>query len=171
MTIKGKGEQLLLSDDFHRYNPSKVLVNGINKENCSLICNLEQDINNITLIFTDKFLSCKQMFYQLEKIINVDLSEFDFSEVTDMSYMFASCYNIEKIEFGNIDSSSLQDMGLLFQACQKLTSMDLSNFDTSKVTDMSHLFSICSEIKTINFGKINTSLVKNMGHFFLDVKN
>ena len=170
LTIKGKGEQLLLSDDFHRYNPSKVLVNGINKENCSLICNLEQDINNITLIFTDKFLSCKQMFYQLENIINVDLSEFDFSEVTDMSYMFASCYNIEKIEFGNIDSSSLKNMELLFQACQKLTSMDLSNFDTSKVTDMSHLFSICSEIKTINFGKINTSLVKNMGHFFFGCK-
>ena len=48
------------------------------------------------------------MFERLTNIIEIDLSNFDASNVRTMQYMFYGCSNLEKIEFGNINTSSLE---------------------------------------------------------------
>ncbi|MBO7505060.1 BspA family leucine-rich repeat surface protein [bacterium] len=63
------------------------------------------------------------MFYQMNGLTNVDLSSFDTSRVTNMSYMFYNCRSLKKL--------------------------DLSNFNTSKVTNMNYMFSSCSALETI----------------------
>ena len=50
------------------------------------------------------------MFYFVENIIEIDLSNFDASNVKTMQYMFFGCSNLEKIEFGNINTPSLEDI-------------------------------------------------------------
>ena len=134
LTIYGSGAQNLLSNDFYA-NPSDVIVNGISKKDvCNKICELEGDVNKITLVFEDEINSCENMFKYLSNIKEIDLSNFDTSKATSMKSMFDNCINLEKITFGNINTSLVNNMEKLFSGCKSLKSLDLSNFDTSQVT-------------------------------------
>ena len=94
LVIKGSGKQRFLDRDFN-YDPSEVIVNGVSKGNlCKKLCDLDQDINNVTLKFDKKIKSCYMMFFNLENIIEIDLSYFDASEVTNMRSMFNDCKNL-----------------------------------------------------------------------------
>ena len=166
LIIKGKGKQNILSDNFNA-NPSGVIVNGIFKgDTCGKTCDLGKDVSDVTVKFEEQVESCYHMFYRLQNIIEIDLSNFDASKVNNMEGMFDQCTNLEKINFGNINTSSVKIMYGLFNYCEKLISIDLSNFDTSKVSNMQNMFGYCKNLEKINFGNINTSSVKNMYGLF-----
>ena len=93
LVIQGKGEKQLLSESFSR-EPDIVLVNGIQKQ-CKKSCNLEKDKNSITLIFYSPLTTFKNMFNGLENIIEIDLSNFDFSYYSDMYRMFYHCSSLK----------------------------------------------------------------------------
>ena len=160
LVIIGNGNQSLLDSSFSP-QPSRVFVNGINRDSCKLFCELEYEENNATLIFNNNIQSTSRMFYQLNNIKEIDLSFFDFSEVKSMSYMFEECTNLEIIKFGNINTSSVTSMQYLFYRCQKLISLDLSNFDASNVTNVESIFYFCQNLKSINIRKFNTSKVNS----------
>ena len=105
------------------------------------------------------------MFYKLDNIKEIDLSNFDFSEVTSMHYMLY-CYNLEKINFGNANTSSVKRMSALFYNISKLTSLDLSSFDTSSVTTMEGMFYMCTALSSINVSNFNTKNVKTLRLMF-----
>ena len=54
------------------------------------------------------------MFYNLNDIIDMDFSGFDFSKVISMERMFYQCTNLEKVIFGNVNTSSVTNMMCLF---------------------------------------------------------
>ena len=168
LIIQGNGVQNLLSDN--NYNeaddPSEVLVEGVKKEGCIKTCNLERDKNKITLRYENKMKTCYYMFYGLTNLIEVDLSDFDASEVTNMNGMFYGCTNLEKITLGNINTNSLVSIIATFSRCSKLTSIDLSNLDFSKVKSIKDLFKESDKLETINFGDIKTPLVEDMESAF-----
>ena len=168
LIIQGSGVQNLLSDNGYNEadDPSEVYVEGIKKEGCVKTCNLEGDKNKITLRYENKMKSCYYMFYELTNIIEVDLSDFDASEVSKMNGMFYGCSNLEKITFGNIKTDSLENIAGAFTKCHKLKSIDLSNFDFSKVTSINNLFMDSIKLETINFGNIKTSKVEYMESVF-----
>ena len=105
LVIQGSGQQTL-----SRIEPSEVLVNGVKDDSCSKTCNLEGDKNKITLKFDTQIESCYAMFYELDIITEIDLSNFDASKVRTMQWMFDGCTNLKKIEFGNINTSSLENI-------------------------------------------------------------
>ena len=157
LVINSKNEQNILSSLFYK-DPSDIIVNGISKkESCNRICYLEQNYNNITLIFDDDIESCEMMFDGLNNIKEIDLSDFDSSKVTSMKNMFKDCKQLEKINFGNIKTSLVRNMENLFATCEKLKSIDVSNFDTSQVTTMAGMFSSCKLIKYIDASNFQTS--------------
>ena len=78
----------------------------------------------------------------------VDLSNFDTSEVTDMSGIFYECSSLKSIDLSNFDTSKVINMGSMFYECSSLKSIDISNFNTSKVTDMSIMFYGCSSLES-----------------------
>ena len=161
LVIKGSGNQSLLNNSFN-IEPSEVYVNGIYKGTCKMFCELDYEINNITLIFNNTIKSCEIMFSESVNIKEIDLSNFDFSDVITMENMFRNCKNIEKINFGNINTSSVIDMNRLFYNCLKLTSLDISNFDTSSVTSIEGMFYGCSDLLSIDLSNFNTTKVKIM---------
>ena len=62
LIINGNGEQNILSNSFYTV-PSDFIVNGVSKKSsCSKKCTLENNYNNITLIFEDEINFCKFMF-------------------------------------------------------------------------------------------------------------
>ena len=77
----------ILSDNFF-YNPSEVFVNGKKKNEIKKKYYLSEGSYNITLIFNYEILYCQNMFYNLQNIIEIDLSNFDFSKVVNMNSMF-----------------------------------------------------------------------------------
>ena len=166
LVIKGNGKQNILSNEFNT-NPSEVIVNGISKGNtCKKTCDLDEDINNVTIKFEEQIISCYHMFYGLQNIIEIDLSNFDASKVNNMEAMFYYCKNLEKINFGNINTSSVENMHSLFYQCENLISIDLSNFDTSKVNNMDWMFGSCFNLKYLDLSNFNTSNVNNMYNMF-----
>ena len=160
--VEGGGVQNILNERF-KTDPSQVKINGITK-NCLKSCQLEGDKNDVSLIFNVIFISCEYMFYRLENITEIDFSNFDFSQVTDISYMLSGCKKLEKINFcSSIVTSSLETMNYAFPYFSKLTSIDLSNFDFSKVTSISYMFRDSNSLEIIKFPtNIRTTSLKNI---------
>ena len=166
MTIIGKGTKNILSNSY-LINPSDVLVNEVSKRNsCTKACQLDEDFNNVTLIFNDEINTWENMFNDLTSIKEIDLSKFDSSKITTMYRMFNGCTNLEKIIFGNINTSSVNNMKELFQNCKKLTSIDVSKFDTSQVTTMYRMFGFCESLESLDVSNFNTSKVEDMFDMF-----
>ena len=137
---------------------------------------------------------CSKMFKGCEKIKNINLSNFDTSNTTDMSYMFYYCRNLTDIvgienfstsqvtnmnsmftccdfylidlNLKNWDTSKVTDMGNMFEMCYSLTSLDLSNWDTSQVTNMNSMFANCRQLTSLDLSSFNTRNVTNMKGMF-----
>ena len=107
------------------------------------------------------------MFFHLSSIEYIDMSIFDTSQVTDMSYMFSGDESLEEIYFGsNFNTSNVTNMSHMFEDTW-LEELNLSSFDTSKVTDMSYMFSTNENLQELNLGdKFDTSSVINMEGMF-----
>ena len=166
LLIQGSGNISLFSEYFY-LEPNQVLINGIPKNNsCKNNYYIEGPEATVTLIFKDQMEYCSQMFEKCENIKEIDLSEFDFSEIKNMSHMFRDCINLEKIGFGKINTSLVENMESLFFGCSKLISVDLINFDTSSVINMSSMFFGCKSLKNLDLLNINTSNVESMSSMF-----
>lgn len=83
----------------------------------------------------------------------------------DANHMFSGS-KIETIDLSDFDTSNVTDMSYMFSRCEKLTSLSLSNFDTSKVTDMRSMFMEDSLLEKIyaseNFITTNETLSQDM---------
>ena len=100
---------------------------------------LEQFENyDITTLSDDGVVELIHDFYQSNPDIDSwDLSKWDTSNVTNMSYMFDRCYALESLDVSSWDTLSVTDMWRMFCNCSSLTSLDVSSWDTSNVTNMS----------------------------------
>ena len=98
------------------------------------------------------------------KASSIDLSNFDTSKVTDMSWMFFYSKSTEIKGLDNFDTSKITDMSYMFYN-NNANSLDLVNFNTSKVTNMCAMFAGI-EINTLNLENFNTSNVTDMSNMF-----
>ena len=110
-------------------------------------------------------------FYLADNLTTLDLSNFDTSQVTDMSYMFYWMSRLTALDVSNFDTSKVTDMNKMFSRTDKLITLDLSNFDTSQVTDMSYMFDDADNLTTLDLSNFDTSKVTNMDHMFSNTYN
>ncbi len=106
------------------------------------------------------------LFYGLDKLVNLDLSGFDTSKVTNMSSMFRVCEKLTSLDLSGFDTSNVTNMSRMFSYCEGLTSLDLGGLDTSKVTDMSGMFAGCKGLTSLDISKLDTSSVTSMVSMF-----
>ena len=111
--------------------------------------------------------NCKDMFsnYRAEEI---DLSNANTSNVTDMSFMFEFC-NAKSIDIKSFDTSNVTTMRGMFQSCY-VESLDVSGFNTSKVTDMCAMFNSCS-VKSLDLSSFDTLNVTDMRAMFFSASS
>ena len=109
--------------------------------------------------------------HKIENILELDLSSFDTSQVTNMKLMFEYMFNITTLNLSNFDTSKVTDMNQMFSSMSSLTTLNLSNFDTSKVTDMGFMFYDTSKLTTLNLSNFDTSKVTDMNHMFSGMYN
>ena len=161
ITIKGRGNQKILFDQTFvgmdgvsrriSYNPSKIYVNEVLQNYTGkMVYNLENDINNITMIFNSLITNAGGMFLNMENITKIDLSKFNSSAITYMGYMFYGCISLISLNLDNLDTSLVKYMNHMFYNCKSLKSLDLSNLNTSSLIDMYCMFSLCNSLEYLN---------------------
>ena len=129
----------------------------------------EDAIHSITTDGTVKAPKvCSYLFSNLDNCTKMDLSNFDTSNVTDMSCMFSDCRSLTPLNLSSFDTSNVTDMSCMFYNCTSLSSIDLSNFDTSSVFNMSVMFASCTNLSSIDLSNFNTHNVTNMSGMFSD---
>ena len=99
----------------------------------------------------------------------LDLSNFNTSNVTDMSFMFNGCNKLKEIKgINKFNTNKVTYMKVMFLQCNVLEYLDLSNFNTSNVIDMSFMFTGCNNLKYLNILNFtNNCETKNM---FIDIQ-
>ena len=108
---------------------------------------------------------------KIKNILELDLSKFDTSRVTNMSHMFNGMRNLTTLNLSNFNTSNVTNMGGMFFNMTNLTAFNFSNFDTSKVTDMGSMFYGMSSLTTLDLFNFNTSQVMIMGGMFFNMAN
>jgi len=124
---------------------------------------LELDLSNFD---TSNVTNMHYMFFDISNLTTLNLSSFNTSNVTNMRYMFSGMSNLTAINLSSFNTSQVTDMSYIFSYMFKLTSLDLSNFDTSKVTNMGSMFYYMPELATLNLSNFDTSKVTNMSSMF-----
>ena len=150
------------------FRPSQIRVNGEIRDSCITTCNLQGQENNVILYYNYTVKYCYNMFDNLDNIKEIDFSDFDFSRVTSMSFMFHGCHNLKKINFGNANTSSVKTMQRIFYNCSLLSSLDLSSFDTSSLTTMEAMFYILPSLTSIDLSNFNTKNVRSLRFLFFN---
>ena len=129
---------------------------------------LELDLSNFD---TSKVTNMTRMFSGTSSLTTLDLSNFDTSKVTNMNFMFWGMSNLATLNLSSFNTSQVTDMGAMFWGMSNLTTLNLSSFDTSKVTGMFSMFSGTSSLTTLDLSNFDTSKVTNMSRMFEDASS
>ena len=129
---------------------------------------LEIDLSNFD---TSEVTNMGGMFYGMSNLTTLNVSHFDTSKVTDMSLMFHGMRDLSALNLSSFNTSQVTDMHNMFYGMSNLTTLDLSNFDTSKVTNMGLMFYGMSNVTALDLSNFDTSKVTNMGNMFSSMTN
>ena len=136
----------------------------------------EQKLRNIldldlSSFDTSQVTDMQLMFSGMRNLTTLDLSSFDTSKATNMKYMFRDMSNLTTLDLSNFDTSEVKNMGSMFSRMSNLTALNLSNFNTSQVTDMQCMFSGMRNLTTLDLSNFDTSKVTNMNNMFSNMSN
>ena len=118
------------------------------------------------------------MFRDCEKLAGtLDLSSFDTTQATDMSYMFCGCKELTEIDLSGFHTANVTDMSYMFASQDttveppppmNLTILDVSGFNTAKVTNMRQMFYMCYKLKNaeLDVSGFRTPRVTDMSYMF-----
>ena len=125
---------------------------------------------DLSFFDTSKVTNMSFMFKDLSKLTSLDVSNFDTSKVTNMNCLFSGVSSITSLDVSNFDTSKVTYMNGTFANLKSLNDLDLSNFDTSNVTDMGSMFENTIVLDGIDLSSFDTSNVKNMHNMFYNTK-
>ena len=115
-------------------------------------------------IFLNK--DSRYTFRGFTKAEDIDISNFDSSEVEDMAYFFYKMNSLRSLELSSFNTDKATDMTGMFAYVNSLKKLDLTNFNTSKVTNMSAMFHSMADLNELNISSFNTRNVTNMNGMF-----
>lgn len=131
-------------------------------------CNRLKSIPKID-IDTSNVTDMGWMFYNCDSLISLEfLNYLNTANVQNMRSMFRhyggySSTNI--LNLSNFNTSKVTDMSYMFDSSISLTSIDLTNWDTNKVTDMGWMFHYCSNLTNVK-GSLDMRSCRNIEHMF-----
>ena len=112
-------------------------------------------------IDTSLITDMSALFEDLD-IRNIQIDQWDVSNVTNMSSMFYGCREFTgQTKLSKWDTSKVTKMNSMFDSCKNFNG-DLSGGDVSKVTNMAYMFLDCNIFEGNSLGKWDVSNVKNM---------
>ena len=169
-----------------RYNISKIVLGSEDKgpqESFTISSSSGLEVHFNEVIKSLDYFFSKDYDSNAINIISVDFSNFNWSNLNRMDYLFKGCSSLASIDFSNYDLSkvidmknafyfcsslksvtlpknlsSVEEMEYMFSECTSLVSIDLSNIDLPKVTNMKYMFSRCSKLEIVIFPETTQNL-------------
>ncbi len=121
-------------------------------------CDSLTTIGNFDKFNTDSVENMDHMFNHCLSMKSINVRNWNTSNVTDMSNMFAMCSNLHYVFFGDgFDTSNVNSMAYMFYRDAKLTGLNVSKFNTSNVKYMTEMFNGCSNAKNLNVSNWDTA--------------
>ena len=164
--------------DVYAYHPetlkelSKIIKKRFNKQGFGTVeepINFNDiDVSNITSFAN---ISGKGLFEGMD-FDYIDVSNWDVSNVTDMSWMFYNCSNLKSIgDISKWDVSNVTNTCDMFVNCSSLENLNLSNWNVSNIKNMSRMFYECCKLKSVgDLSKWDVSNVETMNRMFFGCK-
>ena len=145
------------------------------KNKKELISNIKEligkGVTDLNCIDTSKITDMSYLFdRELSKIKNINISNWDVSNVENMHSMFIYCENFEGKGLENWDVSNVKDMGHMFDGCKRFD-CDLSGWNVSNVKKMGDMFANCENFKGKGLENWDVSNVTDMYRMFFNCKN
>ena len=155
-------------------------------------CNKLKTIANIGNLNISKADGVSYLFYECNALTQLDLSNWDTSNIQYMIATFDGCNNLTELNCSTWNTSKVYNMQLAFYNCNSLetipvrdwntksvmymdkafgnctslVNLDVSKWDTSKVVEMTNTFYNCSSLKTLDVSKWKTSNVLRSDSLF-----
>lgn len=111
---------------------------------------LTEGINNLNCIDVSGIEDMSHLFETIDfDIISIDISEWDVSNVKNMSFMFMDCKNFNA-DISRWDVSKVTDMRFMFYRCTNFD-VDLSCWNVNELAKMKNMFEFCKKISIPNW--------------------
>ena len=99
--------------------------------------------------------SCQCMFMRF-KGEQLDVSNFDTSNVSDFQRFFGECSNLKEIVgINNLNTQNVTSMDYCFIGCSSLQTLDISNWVAGSNTRVSYMFWGCTSLQHLDIRNIN----------------
>lgn len=165
----------LVHVDLHNLDTDKVNNMSNMFRNCSNLGEIifKNHCRNYGNYFTTQNITdMSYMFYGCLNLNYLDLISFNTQKVTNMSFMFSSCPNLSKIDLSSFYTENVINMSNMFYFCEKLNKISFTDsFITKNVRDMSYMFCGCTGLNEINLSFFDTTRVKTMKSMFMNCRN
>ena len=104
----------------------------------------------IKYIFNENIEKASFMFFECNNLINIDLSDFNTRNITNMRSMFNGCISLKELDLSNFNTINVTNMNYMFRECNSLVNINLTNFKTQNVINMSNMFNRCNSLAYID---------------------
>ena len=151
-----------------RYNISKIVLGSEDKgpqESFTISSSSGLEVHFNEVIKSLDYFFSKDYDSNAINIISVDFSNFNWSNLNRMNYLFKGCSSLASIDFSNYDLSKVIDMKYAFYLCSSLKSVTLPK-NLSSVEEMEYMFSECTSLVSIDLSNIDLPKVTNMKYMF-----
>ena len=135
--------------------PNEIYINGKNQSIIQPFYQFYEEENYVKLVWKVPVTDCGGIFCNCGHILELNLSHFNSSQVTNMKKMFQDCHLLTSIDLSNVETSKSTFINAMFYNCYLLKSLDLSRFETSICTNFGHMFCNCASLKEINISHFN----------------
>ena len=128
------------------YTPST--INDLKDIIIELLKDGKTDLNCIDV---SNIKSMQYLFSEINykfEITDIDIYEWDVSNVTNMEGMFFGCENFD-CNLNNWNVSNVEDMSKMFYYCSNFKGKGLENWNVNKVKDMTNIFYYCDSLDKI----------------------
>lgn len=120
-----------------------------------------ETIENLTMLDTSKVEDASYMF-AYSSYVNLDVSNFDTSNIKDMSCLFYLNYYMENLDFSGWDTGNVEDMDHMFSDCEALTDLSsLQGWDTRNVITFNNMFRGVCSVESMDLRSIEVTLAPN----------
>lgn len=138
-------------------NLARLRLQGWDTSKVTNMSNMFRDSSNLIQLDqnfnTSSLRKMNYIFCNVNKLQNIDVSNWDVSNCRVLIGIFYNCFKLDKIDLSKWNIKSATSLETLLYACNHITTVNVSNFDLTHVSNIVHIFTNDSLLSDITFGE------------------
>ena len=129
-------------------------------------CKKLKTIANIGNLNISKADGMSYLFYECNALTQLDLSNWDTSNIQYMIATFDGCNNLTELNCSTWNTGKVYNIQLAFYNCNSLETIPVRDWDTKNVMYMDKAFGNCTSLVNLDVSKCDTSKVVELTNTF-----